>query len=82
MCTDYEGPKPAQKAEIERKLSQEITGFVPRSVLNLRQNRLGLLAFNAGNPQRIAVTLPPHPFTVSPPRTNGGFSDVILRFSW
>ena len=31
MCTDYEGPKPAQKTEIERKLRQEITGFVPRA---------------------------------------------------
>ena len=31
MCTDYEGPKPEQKAEIERKLRQEITGFVPRA---------------------------------------------------
>jgi hypothetical protein len=31
MCTDYEGPKPEQKAEIERKVRQEIFGFVPRA---------------------------------------------------
>ena len=31
MCTDYEGPKPEQKAEIERKIRQEVFGFVPRA---------------------------------------------------
>ena len=31
MCTDYAGPKPEQKAALERKLRQEITGFVPRA---------------------------------------------------
>lgn len=30
MCTDYEGPKPHQKAELERKMRREIYGFVPR----------------------------------------------------
>ena len=40
MCTDYEGPKPAQKAEIERKLRQEIFGYVPRSVLNPNRHPL------------------------------------------
>ncbi len=31
MCTDYEGPKPEQKAEIERKIRREVFGFVPRA---------------------------------------------------
>lgn len=31
MCTDYEGPKPEQKAEIERKIRCEVFGFVPRA---------------------------------------------------
>ncbi len=31
MCTDHQGPKLAQKAEIKRKHRQKITGFVPRA---------------------------------------------------
>jgi len=30
MCTDYEGPQPEQKAELERKARQKIFGFIPR----------------------------------------------------
>jgi len=30
MCTDYEGPKPEQKAALERKLMREVFGFDPR----------------------------------------------------
>ena len=31
MCTNYEGPKPEQREEIERKIARKIFGFVPRS---------------------------------------------------
>src|SRR5688572_29195228 len=31
MCSEYEGPEPKHKAEIERKLREEVFGFVPHA---------------------------------------------------
>jgi hypothetical protein len=31
MCTDYEGPKPHHKAELDRRMRIEVEGFVPRT---------------------------------------------------
>lgn len=31
MCTDYEGPKPEQKAELERRTKREMFGYLPRA---------------------------------------------------